>query len=47
MPEITQHLHAAATGDQRVAAQILPLIYDELRKLATARMAADAPGPHP
>ena len=44
MPEITQLLNAAATGDPRAAAQILPLVYDELRKLAAARMAAEAPG---
>jgi RNA polymerase sigma factor (TIGR02999 family) len=44
MPEITQLLDAAATGDKRAAAQILPLVYDELRKLAAARMAAEAPG---
>src|SRR3954452_15764226 len=44
MPAITQILDAAAAGDQRAAAQILPLVYDELRKLAAARMAAEAPG---
>src|ERR1051325_2980323 len=44
MPEITQLLYAAAVGDRRAAAQILPLVYDELRKLAAARMAAEAPG---
>ncbi len=44
MTEITQLLDAAATGDRRAAAQILPLVYDELRKLAAARMAAEAPG---
>jgi RNA polymerase sigma factor (TIGR02999 family) len=44
MPEITRLLDAAATGDPRAAAQILPLVYDELRKLAAARMAAEAPG---
>jgi RNA polymerase sigma factor (TIGR02999 family) len=44
MPEMTQLLEAAATGDRRAAAQILPLVYDELRKLAAARMAAEAPG---
>lgn len=44
MSEITQLLDAAATGDQRAAAQILPLVYDELRKLAAARIAAEAPG---
>jgi hypothetical protein len=41
MPDITQLLDAAATGDQRAAAQILPLVYDELRKLAAARVAAE------
>src|ERR1051325_11455424 len=44
MPEITQLLYAAAVGDRRAAAQILPLVYDELRKLAAARMAAENPG---
>src|SRR4051794_28946391 len=44
MPEITGLLDAAAAGDRRAAAQILPLVYDELRKLAAARMAAEAPG---
>jgi RNA polymerase sigma factor (TIGR02999 family) len=44
MPEITQLLNGAATGDRRAAAQILPLVYDKLRKLAAARMAAEAPG---
>jgi RNA polymerase sigma factor (TIGR02999 family) len=44
MPELTQILDAAAAGDRQAAAQILPLVYDELRKLAAARMAAEAPG---
>jgi RNA polymerase sigma factor (TIGR02999 family) len=44
MPEITQILDAAAAGDRQAAAQILPLVYDELRKLAAARIAAEAPG---
>src|SRR3954469_9275604 len=44
MPEITQLLDAAASGDQRAAAQILPLVYDELRTLAAAHMAAESPG---
>src|SRR5271169_3329427 len=43
MSELTQLLDAAATGDRRAAAQLLPLVYDELRKLAAARMAAEAP----
>jgi RNA polymerase sigma factor (TIGR02999 family) len=44
MPEITQLLNAAATGDRQAAANLLPLFYDELRKLAAARMAAENPG---
>ena len=44
MPEITQLLESAQAGDRHAAAQLLPLVYDELRKLAAARMAAEAPG---
>jgi RNA polymerase sigma factor (TIGR02999 family) len=44
MPEITQLLDAAAAGDRHAAAQILPLVYDELRKLAAAKMAVEASG---
>jgi RNA polymerase sigma factor (TIGR02999 family) len=44
MSEITQLLEAAAAGDRLAAAQILPLVYDELRKLAAAKMAGEAPG---
>ncbi len=44
MPEIMQLLEAAAAGDQQAAAELLPLVYDELRKLAAARMAAERPG---
>jgi RNA polymerase sigma factor (TIGR02999 family) len=44
MPEITQLLEAAAAGNRQAAAQIMPLVYDELRKLAAAKMAAEAPG---
>src|ERR1700751_5165162 len=44
MPEITQLLDAAAAGTRHAAAQILPLVYDELRNLAAAKMAAEAPG---
>jgi RNA polymerase sigma factor (TIGR02999 family) len=44
MPEITQLLSAAAAGDRQAAADLLPLVYDELRKLAAARMAAENPG---
>ena len=41
MSDVTRLLDAAAAGD--AAADLLPLVYDELRKLAAARMAADAP----
>jgi RNA polymerase sigma factor (TIGR02999 family) len=44
MPDVTRLLDAAAAGDPKAAAELLPLIYDELRKLAAARMAAEAPG---
>jgi len=44
MTEITHLLAAAASGDRKAAADLLPLVYDELRKLAAARMAAEAPG---
>ncbi|HEV3387161.1 MAG TPA: ECF-type sigma factor, partial [Gemmata sp.] len=36
-------LDAAATGDRKAAAELLPLVYDELRKLAASRMADEAP----
>jgi len=44
MSAVTQLLDAAAAGDPRAAADLLPLVYDELRKLATARLAAEKPG---
>ncbi len=44
MSEITHLLDAAAAGDRQAAADLLPLVYDELRKLAAARMAAEKPG---
>jgi len=44
MTEITHLLNAAAAGDRQAAADLLPLVYDELRKLAAARMAAEKPG---
>jgi len=39
MPDITRRLGAAAAGDRQAAADLLPLVYNELRKLAAARMA--------
>jgi RNA polymerase sigma factor (TIGR02999 family) len=44
MPDVTRLLDAAAAGDREAAHDILPLVYDELRRLAAARMAAEAPG---
>src|SRR5262245_307081 len=44
MSEITHLLDAAAAGDRQAAADLLPLVYDELRKLAAARMTAERPG---
>src|SRR5262245_54513193 len=44
MYEVTRLLEAAAAGDRHAAAELLPLVYDELRALAAARMAAEAPG---
>ena len=43
MSDVTQLLDAAAAGDPKAAADLLPLVYDELRKLAAARMVAEAP----
>ena len=42
--EVTQILEAIGSGDQQAAEQLLPLVYDELRRLAAARMAQEAPG---
>jgi RNA polymerase sigma factor (TIGR02999 family) len=44
MPDITNLLDAATAGDRRAAAELLPLVYDELRKLAAVRMAHERPG---
>jgi RNA polymerase sigma factor (TIGR02999 family) len=44
MSEVTRLLDAAAAGDGRAAADLLPLVYEELRKLAAARLTAEAPG---
>src|SRR5687768_11958304 len=43
MPDVTRLLEAAQAGDRRAAADLLPLVYDELRQLAAARMAAAPP----
>jgi RNA polymerase sigma factor (TIGR02999 family) len=44
MYEVTQLLNAIDKGDLRAADQLLPLVYDELRKLATQKLAREKPG---
>jgi RNA polymerase sigma factor (TIGR02999 family) len=44
MADATQLLEAAAGGDRKAAADLLPLVYDELRKLAAQRLAQEKPG---
>src|SRR5256885_2340322 len=44
MADVTQILCAVEQGDPHAAGQLLPLVYDELRKLAAARLAREAPG---
>ncbi len=43
MSDVTLILHAIEQGDGRAASELLPLVYDELRKLAAARMANERP----
>jgi RNA polymerase sigma factor (TIGR02999 family) len=43
MADVTRLLAAADAGDPKAAAELLPLVYDELRKLAAARLAAEQP----
>jgi RNA polymerase sigma factor (TIGR02999 family) len=43
MSEVTQILSQIDAGDPSAAEKLLPLIYDELRKLAAARMAVESP----
>jgi RNA polymerase sigma factor (TIGR02999 family) len=44
MADVTQILQAIEAGDPRAADELLPLVYDELRKLAAARLAEEKPG---
>jgi len=44
MSEVTRILSAIDQGDACAAAQLLPLVYEELRKLAAQRIAQEAPG---
>lgn len=44
MNEVTQILEAIRAGDPHAAAQLLPLVYQELRRLAASKIAAENPG---
>jgi RNA polymerase sigma factor (TIGR02999 family) len=44
MTDVTRILSAIEQGDPQAAAQLLPLVYDELRKLAAQRLAHEQPG---
>ena len=44
MPDVTRILSAVEAGDPHAAEQLLPLVYDELRRLAAARLAREKPG---
>src|SRR5829696_602136 len=44
MAAVTEVLAAAARGEPGAAAELLPLVYAELRRLASARLAAERPG---
>jgi RNA polymerase sigma factor (TIGR02999 family) len=44
MPDVTQLLSAIDRGDPHAADQLLPLVYDELRRLAGQKLAREAPG---
>jgi len=44
MSDVTRILQSMEAGNPKAAEELLPLVYDELRKLAAARMAREAPG---
>jgi RNA polymerase sigma factor (TIGR02999 family) len=44
MNEVTRILSAIEQGDPQAAEQLLPLVYDELRRMAAAQMAREKPG---
>ena len=44
MSDVTQILSAIEQGDQKASEQLLPLVYEELRKLAAQKMAEESPG---
>ena len=44
MPDVTHILQKLNAGDRYAAEELLPLVYEELRKLASAKMALENPG---
>ena len=44
MSDVTRILSAIAKGDPHAAAQLLPLVYEELRQLAAQKLASERPG---
>src|ERR1700733_14403585 len=44
MSEVTRLIEAAQASDRKAAADLLPLVYDELRNLAARQMAQEKPG---
>jgi RNA polymerase sigma factor (TIGR02999 family) len=44
MSDVTRILDRVQQGDPKAAAELLPLVYEELRKLAAAKLAREAPG---
>src|SRR5690349_2799559 len=44
MHEVTELLNAISQGDPRAASQLLPLVYEELRRLAARKLSQEKPG---
>src|SRR5438128_2417674 len=44
MSDVTRLLNAMEQGDPQAAGQLMPLVYEELRRLAKRRLAREAPG---
>jgi RNA polymerase sigma factor (TIGR02999 family) len=44
MSDVTRILQSIGAGEKQASAQLLPLVYEELRKLAASKMAQEAPG---
>ena len=44
MTDVTQIFSQIESGDPKAAEQLLPLVYEELRKLAAAKLAREKPG---